>query len=79
VALLLLAAPLMSLALQSSGARANVDQGAVHLLRTADSAFDRYADGKSRSYGAVPAQAHVAHQGDRSEALRLLLSEARRW
>jgi hypothetical protein len=52
VARLLLAAPLTSLALPSSGARANVDQGAVHFLRSADSAFDRYTDSKNRSYGA---------------------------
>jgi hypothetical protein len=52
VARLLLAAALTSLLLPSSSVGANVDQGAVHFLRSADSAFDRYTESRSRSYGA---------------------------
>jgi hypothetical protein len=52
VARVLLAAALTSLALSGHSARANVNQGAVHFVRSADSAFDPYTDSKSRSYGA---------------------------
>jgi hypothetical protein len=52
VAQLLLAAVLTSLARPSYSAGASVDQGAVHFLRSADSAFDPYTDSRSRSYGA---------------------------
>jgi hypothetical protein len=52
LARLFLAAPLTSLALPSYSASASVDQGAVHFLRSADSAFNRYTKSKGRSYGA---------------------------
>jgi hypothetical protein len=52
LARLFLAAPLASLALPGYSASASVDQGAVHFLRSADSAFDRYTKSKDRSYGA---------------------------